>query len=79
MAETEICETTAYLSEVHAEHVLTREEEVGLFQRLEAGDQTAREEIIRANLRFVIKIAYEFIHRGLPLADLIQEGNVGLL
>jgi RNA polymerase primary sigma factor len=72
-------ETTLYLDEVQDEAVLTREEETALFKRLEAGDANAREEIVRANLRFVVKIAYEFLNRGLPLADLIQEGNVGLL
>ncbi|MCX8036234.1 MAG: sigma-70 family RNA polymerase sigma factor [Candidatus Sumerlaeia bacterium] len=68
-----------YMDEVQSECVLTREQEVALFQRLERGDAEAREEIVRANLRFVVKIAYEFVNRGLPLADLIQEGNVGLL
>ena len=72
-------ETALYLDEVQDEAVLTREQEVELFKRYEAGDTQAREEIVRANLRFVIKIAYEFFNRGLPLADLIQEGNVGLL
>lgn len=72
-------ETTAYLDEVQDEAVLNRDQEIELFQRLEAGDESAREEIVRANLRFVVKIAYESINRGLPLADLIQEGNVGLL
>jgi RNA polymerase primary sigma factor len=77
--ETELSDATTYFNEIHNEHVPTREEEVELFQRLEAGDPTAREEIVRANLRFVIKIAYEFVNKGLPLADLIQEGNIGLL
>jgi RNA polymerase primary sigma factor len=72
-------EATVYLDEVQNEEVLSREEETKMFQRLEAGDPSVREEIVRANLRFVVKIAYEFINRGLPLADLIQEGNVGLL
>jgi len=72
-------EATPYLDEVQHEEVLTREAETKMFQRLEAGDLSAREEIVRANLRFVVKIAYEFINRGLPFADLIQEGNVGLL
>jgi RNA polymerase primary sigma factor len=72
-------ETTLYLGEVQDETVLTRDKEIALFQRLENGDLSAREEIIRANLRFVVKIAYEFMGRGLPLSDLIQEGNVGLL
>lgn len=79
MDQTQQDETTIYLDEVHDESVLTREKEIELFKRYESGDPTAREEIVRANLRFVVKIAHEFIHRGLPFADLIQEGNVGLL
>jgi RNA polymerase primary sigma factor len=59
--------------------VLTREEEVALFQRLEAGDMAAREELISCNLRFVVKVALQYKGLGLPLADLIQEGNVGLV
>jgi len=72
-------ETTIYLGEVHEETVLTREQEIALFKRYEAGDAKAREEIVRANLRFVVKVACEFLNRGVPLADLIQEGNIGLL
>jgi RNA polymerase primary sigma factor len=68
-----------YLGEIGTNEVLTREEERELFQRLEAGDEEARERIIACNLRFVVKIAAQFRGRGLPLADLIQEGNVGLL
>jgi len=72
-------EVRAYLDEVQSEPFLTHEEEIELFKRLEAGDLSAREKIVRANLRFVVRIAYEFANRGVPLADLIQEGNVGLL
>jgi len=79
MADYQGNEAIAYLEEVQSEAVLTREEEIELFKRLESGDATAREEIVHANLRFVVKIAYQFINRGLPLADLIQEGNIGLL
>lgn len=68
-----------YLKEVAKKKVLTREEEVALFKRLKGGDITAREEIVEANLRFVIKIALQFAGRGVALPDLIQEGNIGLL
>lgn len=68
-----------YLKEVARKSVLTRDEELALFKRLEAGDPTARQEIVEANLRFVIKIALQFTGRGVALADLIQEGNIGLL
>jgi RNA polymerase primary sigma factor len=68
-----------YLKEVSKNKVLTREEEVALFKRLASGDESARAEIVEANLRFVIKIALQFAGRGVALADLIQEGNIGLL
>ncbi len=68
-----------YLKEVARKQVLTRQEELNLFKRLASGDTTARHEIVEANLRFVIKIALQFTGRGVPLADLIQEGNIGLL
>lgn len=68
-----------YLAEIAKNKVLTREEEVKLFQRLKAGDTSAREEIVEANLRFVVKIAIQFAGRGVALPDLIQEGNIGLL
>ena len=59
--------------------VLTREEELDLFQRMEAGETKAREELIRCNQRFVIKMAFGFRGCGVPLADLVMEGNIGLL
>jgi len=68
-----------YLAEVAKRPVLTREQEIALFKRLERGDKDARREIIEANLRFVIKIALQYVGRGVALADLVQEGNVGLL
>jgi RNA polymerase primary sigma factor len=68
-----------YLKEIAKTPVLTRTEEVTIFKRLKRGDKAAREKIIQSNLRFVVKIALEFVNRGMPLSDLIQEGNVGLL
>lgn len=68
-----------YLKDVAKRKVLTRDEEVALFKRLSEGDEFARAEIVEANLRFVIKIALQFAGRGVPLPDLIQEGNIGLL
>jgi RNA polymerase primary sigma factor len=70
---------SATLKEATRGHVLSREEEMALFQRLEAGDEEAREEIVRCNLRFVIKIAMQYKGMGVPLADLVQEGTIGLL
>lgn len=68
-----------YIKEAGKFPVLTREEEVALFKRLEEGDENAFEEIAQHNLRFVIKIALKYMGRGLALSDLVQEGNVGLL
>ena len=74
-------ETTlkTYMNEIAKRPVLTREEEVDLFKRLEQGEESVRQEIIEANLRFVVKIALTFVGKGLPLSDLIQEGNIGLM
>lgn len=68
-----------YLHEIGRHAVLTRQQEVALFRRLEAGDESAREEIVRCNLKLVVSIAAQFTGRGLPLEDLVQEGNIGLL
>lgn len=68
-----------YLNEIARNAVLSKEQEVGLFQRLGEGDPGAREEIIQCNLRLVISIANQFMGRGLPFEDLVQEGNIGLL
>ena len=64
-------------AEMHAP--LSREEEVGLAKQMEAGDAGARDELIEANLRLVISIARKYQHNGMPLEDLIQEGNTGLI
>ena len=69
----------SYMKEIAKRPVLTREEEIHLFQRLEKGDKSARTEIIEANLRFVVKIALKYSGKGLSLSDLIQEGNIGLM
>ena len=57
----------------------TKEEEYELFKRYNEGDKSASEEIIKAYLKFVIKIACQFLHQGMSLSDLIQEGNIGLM
>ncbi|NUP89419.1 MAG: sigma-70 family RNA polymerase sigma factor [Candidatus Sumerlaeia bacterium] len=79
LADTATDSLSFYLSEIGKNPVLTREQEQALFKRLERGDESAREEILACNLRFVVKVAAQFRGRGLPLADLVQEGNVGLL
>ena len=58
---------------------LSRDEEVALAKQMEAGDAGARDELIEANLRLVISIARKYQHNGIPLEDLIQEGNIGLM
>lgn len=68
-----------YLREISKFPVLSREDEEALFARLSGGDESAREEIIQCNLRFVVKMALRYQGQGVPLPDLIQEGNMGLL
>lgn len=59
--------------------LLTAEEELSLGVRIQAGDRAAREHLIRANLRLVVSIAKMYNERGMPLQDLIAEGNIGLM
>jgi len=68
-----------YLREVGQVRLLTRAEEIALARRVQQGDEAAREQMIKANLRLVVKIAKDFEGYGLPLLDLISEGNLGLM
>jgi len=68
-----------YLREAVETALLTPDEEVVLARRIQAGDEDAREHMIKANLRLVVKIAREYEDYGLPLLDLINEGNIGLM
>lgn len=68
-----------YLLQINKIPLLSAEEEVELTLRIREGDKEARDNMIKANLRLVVSIAKNYIGRGLPLADLIAEGNVGLL
>ncbi len=68
-----------YLREVGEVALLTRAEETVLARRIQAGDDQAREHMIRANLRLVVKIARDYENLGVPLLDLINEGNIGLM
>lgn len=69
----------AYLTEISRTPLLSRDEEQNLFAQLEQGSGVAREQLIKANLRLVVSLAKKYTGRGLPLLDLIQEGNIGLL
>jgi RNA polymerase primary sigma factor len=68
-----------YLYEVSKTPLLTPHEEIELAKKVRAGDQVAMQELAKRNLRFVISVAKKYQNRGLPLTDLIGEGNVGLL
>jgi RNA polymerase primary sigma factor len=70
---------TQYLEEIGRHKLLTAAEEVELAQRIERGDLAAKERMMTANLRLVVSLAKRYQDRGLPLFDLIQEGNVGLM
>ncbi len=69
----------AYLREIGRGTLLTKEQEVELAKQIEKGSDAARRRMTEANLRLVVSIAKKYQGRGLPLLDLIQEGNVGLM
>ena len=68
-----------YLKEISQTPLLTLEEETALAERIKMGDDKARDHMIRANLRLVVKIAGDYSGYGLSLSDLISEGNIGLM
>lgn len=71
--------TQIYLSEIGFSPLLSAEEEVYYSRRALKGDRAARSRMIESNLRLVVKIARRYINRGMPLLDLIEEGNLGLM
>lgn len=71
--------TRLYLSEIGVSPLLTADEEKMFARRAQRGDEAARRRMIESNLRLVVKIARRYIKRGLPLLDLIEEGNLGLI
>ncbi len=68
-----------YLREIGQVKLLTPQEEIDLAARIKKGDKKAREQMIKANLRLVVKIAHDYENFGLPLLDLINEGNIVLM
>lgn len=68
-----------YFTEVSSVPMITPDEEVELAQRIKQGDDLALEKLVKANLRFVVSVAKQYQNRSLPLNDLINEGNLGLI
>ncbi|MBS3916993.1 MAG: RNA polymerase sigma factor RpoS [Sulfuritalea sp.] len=71
--------TQIYLNEIGANPLLTPEEELAFSRRVRQGDQSARQKMIEHNLRLVVNIAKHYLNRGMPLLDLVEEGNLGLI
>ena len=72
-------EIVEYLAEIGKYPLLTTEQEVRLAHLIASGDEEARQQMIRANLRLVVSIAKKFCERGMSMLDLVEEGNLGLL
>lgn len=79
LSEHTVDPTQIYLSEIGFTPLLTPEEEVHYARLAQAGDPMGRKRMIESNLRLVVKIARRYCNRGLPLLDLIEEGNLGLM
>ena len=71
--------TRLYLGEIGFSPLLSAEEEVHFARRAQRGEEAARNRMIESNLRLVVKISRRYMNRGLPLLDLIEEGNLGLI
>jgi RNA polymerase primary sigma factor len=69
----------SYLRDIRKYKPLSREEEAEVLRRAKAGERAANEKLISANLLFVVSVANQYANRGLPLSDLIAEGNIGLI
>ena len=78
-ADTSRANLAVYLGEISRIPLLTREDEAELARRARAGDERAKQRLIESNLRLVVQIARRYLNRGLPLPDLIEEGNLGLM
>lgn len=77
--ETSRANLRVYLKEIARIPLLGRDEEADLARRARAGDEAAKARLTEANLRLVVQVARRYLNRGLPLPDLIEEGNLGLL
>ena len=79
IADTEIDLARQYFDDIAESKPLSRERERELSDRIKAGDRQARDDLVLANVRFVINVAKTYVHRGLSLPELIGAGNVGLI
>src|SRR5712672_2951170 len=79
MAEDSAASIKIYLRDIMQTPLLTAQQEIELADRIKQGDRKARAWMIKANLRLVVKIAHDYSNLGLPLLDLISEGNLGLM
>lgn len=68
-----------YLADIAKIELLSAEEEINLARKIKTGDQAAMDKLVKTNLRFVVSVAKKYQNRGLALADLINEGNLGLI
>ena len=68
-----------YLQDISKEEMITADEETRLTRLIREGDTQALDKMVKANLRFVVSVAKQYQHQGLPLTDLINEGNLGLI
>lgn len=68
-----------YIKEIKKYEPISREDEISLIKKAQKGNSLARDKVLQANLRFVFQIAKSYQNKGLPLSDLISEGNMGLI
>ena len=68
-----------YLTDISKVDLLTPDEEIRLAQQIKKGNKKALDKLVRANLRFVVSVAKQYQNQGMPLTDLISEGNIGLM